>query len=218
MNPDPGSEVSWFGSLVLSGSSDDDVIEAASVWEELGEAVMVSASEAVEESEVIAPEDKDAGEVSERLSADDVTPLELKIAVSDGTMEELSALEVSVAEVLIWVSDATNELDEGTSFVDDKVGATTIEELDDFTEVGSTSWLDVVVGFGATEIDVSFGAWLVVEGFSGVAVVFSTTGVVLAVVFSTTGVVLTGVVFLGVVFFFRGSTLARSSISTVRRM
>lgn len=116
------------------------------------------------------------------------------------------------------MSDATKELGEGTSFADE-VGATIIEELDDFTEVGSTSRLDVVVGFGATEVDVSFGAWLVVLGFSGVAVVFSTTGVV----FSTTGVVLAGAlsvflaeVFLGVGFFFRGSTLPRSSISTAR--
>lgn len=211
VKPDPGSDVSWFGSLVLSGSLVDEVIEAASVWEELGEVVMASASEEVEEREVMVPEVTDAGAVSERLSADDVTPAELEIAVSDGTMEELSALEVSVAEVLIWVSDAINELDEGTSFADDEIGATTTEELDDITEVGSTSWLDVAVGFGAAEVDVSFGAWLVVWGFSGVAVVFSTTGVVLAVV-------LTEVVFLAVVFFFRASTLARSSISAARGM
>lgn len=210
MNPGP---VLWSGSVVVSGSLVEEVVvEASCVWAELGgEVVMVSASEEVEESEeeVIGTEVKDAGAVSERLSADDVTaPVELKMAVSDGMAEELSALEASVDEVLICVSDATKELDEGTSFADE-VGGTTTEEVDGFAAVDSTFGLEAVVGFGASEVDT----------FSGVGVVFSTTGVVLAGALSVllAGVTLTGVV-LGVDFFFRASTLARSLISTARGM
>lgn len=163
---------------------------------------MVSASEETDESEALVPGVTDAGAVSERAGADDVvTPTGLEMAVSDATSEELSALEVSVAELLIWVSDAIRELDEGTSLTED-VEETTAEEVDGFAEVvDSTFGLEVVVGSGAFEVDVSLGATL--EVFS----------VVLGVAAAE---VCLAVVFFCVVFFFRASKLARSSISIAR--